>query len=93
MNNMEVRNALAAHLCDEWDDEFRPIYKAHWPEDDNDEGKREGGYVAIQPKHVQVRALEMADRILALLDDAAHYATEVTDAATPVRVRRRHRRE
>lgn len=62
-----ARVALAEHLCDEHDVDFHPIPGAHWPEDENDDGKREDGYVKIQPKHVQQRALEQADRILACL--------------------------
>lgn len=62
-----LREALAEHLCAEFDEDFQPARGAHWPEDANDDGKREGGYVKIQPAHVRVRALEAADRILALI--------------------------
>jgi hypothetical protein len=60
----DLREELAAHLCDEFDEDFQPRRNARWPEDANDDGKREGGYVAIQPAHVRARALEAADRIL-----------------------------
>ena len=58
---------LAEHLCSEFDDDFLPNHKAHWPEDANDDGMRETGFVAIQPKHVQAHARHQAERILALI--------------------------
>lgn len=67
----ETVERLAAYLCDEHDDEFSPRRNASWPEDENDDGKREGGYVAIQPKHVQARAREIARRILAFTRTAS----------------------
>lgn len=58
---------LAAYLCDEFDFDLNPVHGASWPEHENDEGKREGGYVRLQPSDVQAYARENAKRILAFL--------------------------
>ncbi|MCM0751993.1 hypothetical protein DEA98_14065 [Brucella pseudogrignonensis] len=58
---------LAAYLCDEFDFDLNPVRGASWPEHENDEGKRDGGYVRLQPSDVQAYARENAKRILAFL--------------------------
>jgi hypothetical protein len=58
---------LAAYLCDEFDFDLNPVQGASWPEHENDEGKRDGGYVRLQPSDVQAYARENAKRILTFL--------------------------
>lgn len=58
---------LAAFLCDEFDFNLDPVHGASWPEHENDDGKREGGYIRLQPSDVQAYARENAKRILAFL--------------------------
>ncbi|MHC2353787.1 hypothetical protein ACVMB3_003296 [Sinorhizobium meliloti] len=59
---------LAAHLCDQFDEDFNPCHGYHWPEHKDDDGYRgSGGYVKLQPSDVQARAREGAERILRFL--------------------------
>ncbi|GEM_PF-2979665 len=68
---------LAAYLCDEFDFDLNPVRGASWPEHENDEGKRDGGYVRLQPSDVQAYARENAKRILAFLGLPASPGTSV----------------
>jgi len=61
---------LAQWLHDETD--HPDSYPDHtWPEDENDDGRRDGGYVKIVPKHAQEQFRAVAKRILAWLPDQA----------------------
>ncbi|MDR6431282.1 hypothetical protein [Brucella pseudogrignonensis] len=69
---------LAAYLCDEFDFDLNPVHGASWPEHENDEGKREGGFVRLQPSDVQAYARENAKRILTFLGLAASPGASAT---------------
>ena len=59
--------ALADFLCSEFDADFNPVVGAVWPEHENDDGYRDGGFVRLQPSDVQAHARGNARRILTFL--------------------------